>query len=365
MDVLRSLEQFEAIGDEWNRLAAPRATPLLEHEWLVCCARAFHEAHSLRVVTVRRGGRLAAAAPLVAAPRGGIERLELVGMTALREPGGLLYEDEAALGELLRALVSLGVPITLERLEAGSAVGRALPAHLPRPGVLVRRRTVSTLFVPVRGEWAVYAKGLSSRITGNLPRLRKRAARLGEVRVELLQPTPEETPALLETVMTVEAAGWKGRGGSAMLARPDLRAFFGAYARSAARAGRLRICRLWFGARVAAAELAIVAHRRWWQLKIGFDDTFGEFYPGLQLTHESIRHAFEQQLEAYEFLGSAADWERRWNPQERDHELIVVYPRTPAALWGLTVDGCGTMVRRVADWAGQRSARGRAPVDEP
>jgi CelD/BcsL family acetyltransferase involved in cellulose biosynthesis len=359
MEVLRSIQQLEAIGDEWDVLAARRATPVLEHAWVLCCARAFHGARALRVVTVRRGARLVAAAPLVAVTRRGIGRLEIVGMSPLYEPGGLLYEDEAALHELANALVSIGAPVTLERLEAGSPEGRAVLAHVPRPGVVVVRRTASTLFVRVDSSWAEYSKHLSSRITGNLLRLRKRAGRLGAIRVEILSPTPEDTPALVESVMTVEASGWKGRGQSAMLTRPDLRRFFDAYSVEAARADRLRIGRLWFGDRQVAAELAVVAHGRWWQLKIGYDEALAEYYPGLQLTYETIRHAFEQRLEAYEFLGSAASWERRWNPEERPHELVAVYPRTPAALLGLTFDACGTVVRRAVHWVEQRR---RAPV---
>jgi CelD/BcsL family acetyltransferase involved in cellulose biosynthesis len=172
------------------------------------------------------------------------------------------------------------------------------------------------------------------------------------VRAEVLRPSPDETPALLDTVMAVEATGWKGRRGSSLLAQADLRAFFTTYALASARVGRLRVARLWFGPRVAAVELAVVAHRRWWQLKIGYDDELGELYPGLQLTHETVKCAFDDQLEAYEFLGSAASWERRWNPEERRHELVMFYPRTAAALWGLAIDACAVAARRVADKAG-------------
>jgi CelD/BcsL family acetyltransferase involved in cellulose biosynthesis len=364
VDVLRSVEQLDAIGDEWDALAAPSATPLLEHAWVLACARAFHAPDALRIVTVRRQGRLIAAAPLATAPRSGIDRLELIGMARLHEPGGVLYADADALEDLLRAVTALGVPVTLERLEAASAVGKGLPAHLPRPGVLVVRPTASTLVVPIRGEWRAYEKTLSSRITGNLPRLRKRAAKLGEVRVEILRPTPDETPALLDTVMAVEATGWKGRRGSSLLAQADLRAFFTTYALAAARAGRLRIARLWFGSRLAAAELAVVAHRRWWQLKIGYDDALGELYPGLQLTHETVKGAFDDQLEAYEFLGSAASWERRWNPEERRHELVMFYPRSVSALGGLAIDAVGVAARCAADKAGWGKKEPAAAVAE-
>jgi CelD/BcsL family acetyltransferase involved in cellulose biosynthesis len=273
-------------------------------------------------------------------------------MSRLQEPGGLLYEDDAALDELVRSLVSFGRPLTLERLEAESPEGRALRPHVRRPGVIVIRRTAATLFVRTRADWADYLGHLSSRITVNLPRLRKRAARVGNVRVEMLSPSPDETPALLDTVMAVEASGWKGRGGSAMLSRSDLRGFFGEYAAIEARRGRLRIARLWFGERVVATELALVAYGRWWQLKIGYDEAFAEYYPGLQLTHETVRYAFDQGLDAYEFLGSAASWERRWNPEERSHELVVVYPPALRAMGALLVDGLAHASRRLRRPAG-------------
>lgn len=110
-----------------------------------------------------------------------------------------------------------------------------------------------------------------------------------------------------------------------------------------------------------------MAHRRWWQLKIGYDDELRELYPGLQLSLETIKRAFDDQLEAYEFLGSAASWERRWNTEERGHELVMFYPRTAAGLWGLAVDVCGVAARRVVDRAGLRrkapAAVGAAGVD--
>jgi CelD/BcsL family acetyltransferase involved in cellulose biosynthesis len=358
MELLQSIQQLEAIGGEWDALAAPRGSPVLQHDWMVGCARAFHAGDALRIVTVRRHDRLVAAAPLVAVRRDGVVRLEILGMDTLREPAALLYEDEDALDELLRGIVSLGLPVTLERLDGGSAVSQRVSRHVPRPGLAIIRRTSPTLFVPVRGSWDAYARTLSSRITGNLLRLRKKAARLGPVRVEILAPAPAEAPDLLATLMQIEASGWKGRAGSSMLARRDLRDFFASYAAAAARVGRLRVCLLWFGERIVAGELAVLAHRRWWQLKIGYDEATAEYYPGLQLTFETIRHAFDQRLDAYEFLGSAAEWERRWNPEERAHELIVIYPPSVSGIWGLAVDACSVALHRAAAWASKR--RGKA-----
>lgn len=344
--ILRTADELAVVRDEWNVLSATAQSPLLDHDWWWCCARALHPATSLRVVVVRDEGRLVAAAPLVAVHRLGFQRLEFMGMSILNEPSGLLYLNDAALMTLLRALVSLGVPFALARLEAGSQTSRLLSSLVAAPGLVIVRRSASSLSVPLKGRWPAFEQSLSHRARISLPRLQRRAGRLGPVRSETLSPTPDEVDGLLQVVMRVEESGWKGRNGSAISLRPDLRKFFSEYSRSAASAGRLRISLLWFGERVAAVQLAVVAHRKWWQLKIAYDESMREHSPGLQLTHAVIQSAFDEDLAAFEFLGSAEPWEELWNPREREYELAAVYPPTVTSACALAADVAQTAARR-------------------
>ena len=235
-----------------------------------------------------------------------------MGMHTLNEPSGLLYLNDAALEALLRALVSLGVPFALARLEAGSLTSRLLSSLVAAPGLVIVRRSASSLAVPLKGHWSEFEQLLSHRARISLPRLHRRAGRLGPVRSETLSPSPDEVEGLLQVVMQVEVSGWKGRNGSAISLRPDLREFFSEYTKLAAARGRLRISLLWFGSRVAAVQLAVVAHGKWWQLKIAYDEAVGEHSPGLQLTYEVIRRAFAEGVTTFEFLGSAEKWEELW-----------------------------------------------------
>ena len=336
--VVRSVSQFAAMADDWDALAARFESPLLRHDWFLSCAEACHGEGDLAVVAVYQHGRLIAAAPLARARQGLTVRLEFLGMAVLQEPAGLLYESKQALAHLAQALVALGPPVVLARLDAGGPIEAAMRAAVGRRGLVVVRQTWPALRVRVSGDWDAYQRTLSSRLTSNVPRLRKRAARLGAVVTEVLAPADGDVEALLRTVMDVEGSGWKGRQGSALRNRTMLRGFVERYAHRAARSGRLRVALLRIGDRVAAVELAVEDFQRWWQLKIGFADDFAELYPGLQLTHETVRHAFERRLLGYEFLGSAAEWERRWNPEERAFELCVTYPATLAGGLGLATD---------------------------
>jgi len=230
----------------------------------------------------------------------------------------------------------------LQRLPVGSDVARFVAALPWRRALSTVRHSVDSLAVNTRGRWEPYYAGLSSRITSNLPRLRRKAEKsLGPMTVVQSSPGPGDVAAYLEQVVAIEGSGWKGRRGSSLGTRPDLRDFFLRYCKRAAAKARLRITTLAFGAQVAAIELGVEAYGRMWQLKIGYEDALARYYPGLHLTEWSIRSAFERGLDAYEFLGGAAAWEQQWQPEVRRHQLVAVYPVTPQGLIGACHDVVG------------------------
>ncbi|MEO5824009.1 MAG: GNAT family N-acetyltransferase [Vicinamibacteraceae bacterium] len=347
MNVTRDIGWLRERRDAWNALARLAANPLLEADWILSTVDTLHRERDFRLIAIERDGRLCAAAPLVASAQGRLGPLELAGMATLYEPGDLLFEDDAALGLLVSALVRQGRPLLLARLPAASPAVARIAGAVRRPGLVLTRQTASALAIPIAGAWEAFEQTLSSRLTSNVKRLSRKAARAHPVRTEVLSPTPADVPDLFQRFMEVEASGWKGRAASSLMARAPLRAFFTRYLTCAADAGRLRLSMLWFGDRLAAAEIALVAYDRWWQLKIGYDDACADLYPGLQLTYASVRHAFDTGLAGYEFLGSAAEWERRWNPDERQFVTLAVYPPTISGAVGLGADATRHAARRI------------------
>ena len=323
--MVRSIQQLEALREGWTALAARFESPLLDHDWFLSCAEAFHRDADLRIVTVRRGPLLEAVAPMVRDDRLGGRHVILLGASRLFEPSGWLYADTQALRQLAAESMTLGEPLVLQRVPADSPMVAALRS-LPR-AVSVARGTSTALGVDVRTTWDAYYSSLSSRITDNLRRLGRKAERaLGPRRVVCTRPAPADVDGLLEQVVKVEGSGWKARAASSLSRRTDLRDFFRRYSHRAAAAGRLRIATLSFGSVVAAVELSVEAYQRLWQLKIGYSEALAAYYPGLQLTQASIHETFERGLRSYEFLGSAARWEERWEPSVRTYCTLASYP---------------------------------------
>lgn len=342
--MIRSIPQLEALRDEWEALAASRRSPLLELDWFLSCAEAFHREGHLCVVTSREAGCLVGVAPLVQeASRG--RRLALLGASQLYEPCDWLHVTPAAASDLADRVLALGEPVVLQRLPAGGATVEALRK---RPVLKVVRDTAPSLAVPTTGQWSHYQATLSGQTTTNLRRVRRKAeAVLGPMTISREHPVPGDVDTLLESFIDIEGSGWKGRRGSSLASRADLREFFRRYAHRLAARGQLQVARLKFGSRVAAAELSVIAHARAWQLKIGYHEALKAYYPGLHLTAASIEAAFAQGLESYEFLGSAAPWEERWRPETRSYQTMLAYPASVAGLTGLGRDLASQFTRHL------------------
>src|SRR5207247_3695751 len=115
---------------------------------------------------------------------------------------------------------------------------------------------------------------LSSRRRSDLRRARRHAEAMGEVTSEVLAPSPQEVPALLAEAIAIEARSWKARAGTALASDPVRRGFFERYALAAAADGTLRLAFLRIGGQGAAMQIAVECGRRFWLLKIGYDERF-------------------------------------------------------------------------------------------
>lgn len=353
--VITSIDDLQALRGEWERLASLARSPTLDHDWVISCVEAFHAERDLRIVVTREQGVLTGVAPLVLDHSGRGCHVVQPGAARLYEPGGWLYSSDEALEELAGAVIGLRVPLLLHRVPRGSGAASALAA-LPRGrGITVVRSGSSSLAVDTTHAWKKYCSGLSRRTLRKFTDGLAAAERaLGPALIEELEPRPVDVVPLLDLLAELESSGWKGHHGSSIAQRKDLAGFLQSYCRRAAERGGLRLTRLSFGSEVAAAEIAVDAYGRRWGLKIAYRETLAAYSPGLQLVHGSIRAACERGLSAYEFLGSAEDWQRRWRPETREYLAILVYPWSVRGLYGACLDG-GAALRR-------RTTRRVAPV---
>jgi CelD/BcsL family acetyltransferase involved in cellulose biosynthesis len=350
--IIRDPVEMESWAPAWNEMAERFKTPLLRHELLAACAEAFCLPGQLHVVMQKSGKGIGAIAPLAFVRKRGWERLELLGSSFLSEPGGFLYRDAESLRDLMLGLMKDGKPMLLSRLgEDSGEVGMLREMNKKRALVVARTETGSP-YLPLTTNWAAFEAALSSRDRYDLRRAGKRAERSGKIQFEIANPGPETVDRYLEEIYRVEAAGWKGRQGTALLADERLKRFFNLYAKAASRQGALRLCFLRINDRAVAVQLAAEYYKRFWVFKIGYDEAFSRCSPGILLMHETIRYAFEQGLEAYEFLGFDAPWMHRWTEQKHSHITARIYPFSLRGQLRLGRDAAVSVVNKAFRMAG-------------
>jgi CelD/BcsL family acetyltransferase involved in cellulose biosynthesis len=115
--------------------------------------------------------------------------------------------------------------------------------------------------------------------------------------------------------------------GTAITSRPDTKSFYESLAAWAADNGWLRLWLLRLDGRAIAFALDLAAENVYYGLKVGYDPEFARFSPGMILQHETVRYAFDHELERFEFLGADEPYKLNWTKTCRDRLAVRVYPR--------------------------------------
>ena len=314
--------------ESWNDLRGSLAGPMHEVDWF----RASIEAFRLEpfIVAIGPPERPRALAPL-ALVRG---RLEAVGVQQLSEPMDFLAEDQAAATELAEAVAGLGLPLLLRRIPKLSPVIPAL-RRTWRRALWIECPMSSCPVLALDETWIDPESHLSSHRRADFRRARKHT---GRAEAEILIPTADETPALLETALKIEHQCWKGRNGTSVLQQPERADFFRRYCQMKAADGTLRLAFLKIGGEYAAMQIAVERDNAYWLLKIGYDERFARCSPGQLLISHSIGWAAARGLQSYEFLGKAERWIGLWTQCQRPCVAIGVYPPRVASMRGALRD---------------------------
>lgn len=364
VQVFRSIAQIESIADSWRRLAEGAGYALSDPAWHLNAARYTHSAdEEPHVIALWRGDALAGVAPLIHARTPAGSRYEIIGSRVLYEPAEIIAtDDEAAMG-MADALARLDRPVFLSRLPSLSAFARTFEPRFRSRGVVLSPASSGSPFIDLARGWEPFHAQLPSRVRNIIRRAERALGKLGDLEMQFVRPQPSTAARVLTEAFQVELHSWKGRAGSAVLQRQDLREFFLHYGPEIAGRGELLVAFLRFNGSAIASHVASVARGGYRQLKIGYDDRYAKYLPGLQLLLQTIRWSFEQNLATYEFMGAQEPWIEEWTDEVRSHKSILFYPFSVRGLAGLAQDGLGRVRRKVI--ALVRSGRRPGRLDQP
>jgi CelD/BcsL family acetyltransferase involved in cellulose biosynthesis len=130
---------------------------------------------------------------------------------------------------------------------------------------------------------------LGAKKLKELRRLRNRLGEHGAVRFEVAR-SPQDVAAALEAFLQLEASGWKGQRGTALVQDKGDAAFARRAAMASADSGQCEIVTLRAGDTPVAAAIVVRHQHRAFYFKLGIDERFAKYSPGVQLTLELTRH---------------------------------------------------------------------------
>jgi CelD/BcsL family acetyltransferase involved in cellulose biosynthesis len=294
---------IDSLAPEWDALAdRVGAPPWLRPGWMAAWWKAFGRG-KLEIVTLRGDGELAALAPL-RRHTGGIRSA-----SNWHSPGyGFLVEDGA--GHELAAAIFGPRPrsVSVKFVEPADAAFQECLSAARRAGYLLLERTLErSPYLELSGSWADFEAGISAKLRRDLRRRERRLAEAGEVAFEVTDGA-EKLDELFAEGARVEAAGWKGKRGTAIASNATTRGFYEDVARWAAARGTLRFAFLRAGGRAIAFDFCFEENGVHYLLKTGYEEEFARYAPGKLLRLHMLRRAYEHGLRRYDFLGDDADW---------------------------------------------------------
>jgi CelD/BcsL family acetyltransferase involved in cellulose biosynthesis len=308
---------------EWDALADRLGSPpFLRPAWIGSWWTSFDSGRPV-VWAARRGGALVALLPLVA--RGSVLRSPTNGHTPLFAPLG---EPEA-----VAKVVGAVLPSSAGSLIVGHVPQADESVHaLDRASRAARRVTwwepgQTSPVVDLEGDFDSYLGRLGRHTRRELARLRRKLeAEQGDVRVDSFA-VPANLQEELQGALELEASGWKGRRGTAILSRPDTAAFYRRFATAFAARGELRLSTLAAGGRLIAFDLCLVANDRAWTIKGAYDEEYRRYAPGLLLLLAEIEDAYSRGLAAVELLGGADAYKLKFTTSSRTHVALHSHRR--------------------------------------
>jgi CelD/BcsL family acetyltransferase involved in cellulose biosynthesis len=323
-----SPRRFEELAGEWDAVLPDDSLPFDLHCWYSAWWEAFGDAAELAVCTVRRDGELAGAFPLLGRD-GDLRALANVHTPSFRP----LARDGDAMDSLIAAMLERSGPgvelvalperdLSVELLENGAREASMVP---------LVEASFSSPVVETDGDFGAWRKQSKPRWGAPLERFRRKMGRDYDAQFVIVQP-PGDLERDLDDGFRVEASGWKGRAGTAIVSSPDTEAFYRTVAREFERRGELRLSRIALDGRTAAFDLGILHRDRLHLLKTGFDEDFRRLAPGLVMRLSIVEHCFEHGLRSHELLGGESEWKAKFATSTRPHVNLRAYRRNPVGL---------------------------------
>jgi CelD/BcsL family acetyltransferase involved in cellulose biosynthesis len=330
-------EVIDRLANRWERLCEEtRSAPFHRPEWVAAYLKAFEPNSDIVLLTASVGERLVAVLPMVRKTcwYAGVPLIKLAGAAnihsvrfeILRAAGAA---GEAAIPALWNALKSVPGWHILELPYIPQDGGCAqLIAKAREDGYLTRMSPAQdSPILRLKPD----DKGGFTWQEGTSRHFRHELRRYGRVLEAEMQAKPTITrwihpePTALQQFFDLEAAGWKGREGSAVNCKPETRAFYEQIARQGADRGYFCLHSLEANGIMAAGAFSVMTSECFFPMKITFNETLRRGGPGHLLLNSILEECAEKRIPELFFGGSKDPYKDLWTQETLPHFTGLVF----------------------------------------
>lgn len=201
------------------------------------------------------------------------------------------FAEDAAASLMQQARRSGAHALILRDMSLDGAAMKSFASALQRDGLqpIVLRSHVRACLDASRDVDELLQDALGAKKLKELRRQRNRLAEHGAIRFDVARE-PNDVAAALETFLELEASGWKGQRGTALMQQAGDAAFIRRATLALAATGQCEIVTLHAGDTPVAAAIVLRQQDRAFYFKLGVDERFAKFSPGVQLTLDLTGH---------------------------------------------------------------------------
>lgn len=334
---------IDAIVPEWAALCAegPCDDPFYSPAWVAAYFAAFDPQASITLITVRKHGALRAVLPLTersigvgpfrlrwlrTAANSHFPRFDVVHGASDREPvTKALWEFFLTWPgwDIVQFESAPDPGVAWRLLDLAGEDGHRIRHHRPdaSPYVDVTRypRGVDEIIT-------TQPSNLRSQTRRSLKRLRGK----GEIEYQIVGSgnSPDEIQAAADAFYRLEASGWKGEAGTAILSDPATKAFYDLVVADARKAGSLVICLLRCDGDLVAAGLKLRWNTTLYELKAGYNEAYSKWSPGHLAKVHTLDAAPDLGVDVLDNCGRADPHKLVWTDLARPFATCFVFNRT-------------------------------------
>ncbi len=333
-------ELIEQLAPEWRFLCEENSAdgPFYQPEWFAAYVRAYLPPGKLLLLAARTGEKLSAVLPLR------VERTSVSGIKVRRLRGAYrpytsrfdLVRRDGPLGDLavnalwafLKELPDWDV-LEFPDVPPGGALEDLLRLAEADGFPTGRVPSMNSPYISLSG-WDgredYFLRQTNARFASTLRRRKRKLTERGPV---TLRSSTEADPDLLRRFFDLEAAGWKGRQGSAIGSDERHRQFYEEVARGAARFGHLHLNFLEHDGKTIAAHIGFCYRGRYAIPKGAHDEEYNPYGPGHLLVDAVVRECAAQGMTEYDLLCEDDAWKLSWTSQVRPHANLHIFRKNP------------------------------------